>query len=157
MSIKNQTAAPPTTAPKPPTNGASGRPRRNAQRWRHHGRHQRRTSPHRRKKPALAPSWPSNAFLAGHPQGRRRRPHAPSKVIREIMKTVTIPSWPRSASALRRAEVLQALEVDFIDESEVLTPRRRKITSGSTIIACPSSCGARNLGEAVRRIAKAPP
>jgi len=55
------------------------------------------------------------------------------------MKTVTIPVMAKvRIGHFIEAEVLQALEVDFIDESEVLTPRTKRITCGSTIFACRS-------------------
>jgi len=58
-------------------------------------------------------------------------------VIREIMATVTIPVMAKvRIGRFAEAEVLPALEVDFIDESEVLTPSEKRITSGSRFIAC---------------------
>ena len=50
------------------------------------------------------------------------------------------------------AQILEALGVDFIDETEVLTPADEHSTSTSTRSRCPFVCGARNLGEALRRI-----
>jgi pyridoxal 5'-phosphate synthase pdxS subunit len=52
------------------------------------------------------------------------------------------------------AEVLQALEVDFIDESEVLTPADEEHHIDKRNFKVPFVCGARNLGEALRRIAE---
>jgi len=69
------------------------------------------------------------------------------KIIREIMKTVTIP-------VMAKVEVLQALEVDFIDESEVLTPADEENHIWKHEYRVPFVCGARNLGEALRRIAE---
>src|SRR5437660_7613454 len=55
---------------------------------------------------------------------------------------------------LAEAEVLQALEVDFIDESEVLTPADEENHIWKHDYRVPFVCGARNLGEALRRIAE---
>jgi pyridoxal 5'-phosphate synthase pdxS subunit len=75
------------------------------------------------------------------------------KVIREIMATVTIPVMAKvRIGHFAEAEVLQALEVDFIDESEVLTPADDENHIWKHDYRVPFVCGARNLGEAVRRI-----
>jgi pyridoxal 5'-phosphate synthase pdxS subunit len=75
------------------------------------------------------------------------------KVIREIMKTVTIPVMAKvRIGHFAEAEVLQALEVDFIDESEVLTPADEENHIWKYDFRVPFVCGARNLGEALRRI-----
>jgi pyridoxal 5'-phosphate synthase pdxS subunit len=75
------------------------------------------------------------------------------KVIREIMKTVTIPVMAKvRIGHFSEAEVLQALEVDFIDESEVLTPADEENHIWKHDYRVPFVCGARNLGEALRRI-----
>jgi pyridoxal 5'-phosphate synthase pdxS subunit len=77
------------------------------------------------------------------------------KVIREIMETVTIPVMAKvRIGHFAEAEVLQALEVDFIDESEVLTPADEENHIWKHDYRVPFVCGARNLGEAVRRIAE---
>jgi pyridoxal 5'-phosphate synthase pdxS subunit len=77
------------------------------------------------------------------------------KVIREIMKTVTIPVMAKvRIGHFMEAEVLQALEVDFIDESEVLTPADEENHVWKHAFRIPFVCGARNLGEALRRIAE---
>src|SRR6202790_360838 len=77
------------------------------------------------------------------------------KVIREIMKTVTIPVMAKvRIGHFSEAEVLQALEVDFIDESEVLTPADEENHIWKHDYRVPFVCGARNLGEALRRIAE---
>src|SRR5262249_51285880 len=77
------------------------------------------------------------------------------KVIREIMNTVTIPVMAKvRIGHFAEAEVLQALEVDFIDESEVLTPADEENHIWKHDYRVPFVCGARNLGEAVRRIAE---
>jgi pyridoxal 5'-phosphate synthase pdxS subunit len=75
------------------------------------------------------------------------------KVIREIMKTVTIPVMAKvRIGHFSEAEVLQALEVDFIDESEVLTPADEENHIWKHDYRVPFVCGARNLGEALRRV-----
>ena len=75
------------------------------------------------------------------------------KVIREIMKTVTIPVMAKvRIGHFAEADVLQALEVDFIDESEVLTPADEENHIWKHDYRVPFVCGARNLGEALRRI-----
>jgi pyridoxal 5'-phosphate synthase pdxS subunit len=77
------------------------------------------------------------------------------KVIREIMATVTIPVMAKvRIGHFSEAEVLQALEVDFIDESEVLTPADEENHVWKHHFRVPFVCGARNLGEALRRIAE---
>ena len=77
------------------------------------------------------------------------------KIIREIMKTVTIPVMAKvRIGHFAEAEVLQALEVDFIDESEVLTPADEENHVWKHDFRVPFVCGARNLGEALRRIAE---
>src|ERR1700688_4132691 len=77
------------------------------------------------------------------------------KVIREIMATVTIPVMAKvRIGHFAEADVLQALEVDFIDESEVLTPADEENHIWKPDYRVPFVCGARNLGEALRRIAE---
>jgi pyridoxal 5'-phosphate synthase pdxS subunit len=77
------------------------------------------------------------------------------KVIREIMETVTIPVMAKvRIGHFVEAEVLQALEVDFIDESEVLTPADEENHVWKHDFRVPFVCGARNLGEALRRVAE---
>src|SRR6202789_1089835 len=77
------------------------------------------------------------------------------KVIREIMKTVTIPVMAKvRIGHFAEAEVLQALEGAFIDESEVLTPADEENHVWKHDYRVPFVCGARNLGEALRRIAE---
>src|SRR6266566_2384122 len=77
------------------------------------------------------------------------------KVIREIMRTVAIPVMAKvRIGHFAEAEVLQAREVDFIDESEVLTPADEENHVWKHDYRVPFVCGARNLGEALRRIAE---
>jgi pyridoxal 5'-phosphate synthase pdxS subunit len=77
------------------------------------------------------------------------------KVIREIMATVTIPVMAKvRIGHFAEAEVLQALEVDFIDESEVLTPADTEYHIDKRAFCVPFVCGCRDLGEALRRVAE---
>jgi pyridoxal 5'-phosphate synthase pdxS subunit len=77
------------------------------------------------------------------------------KVIRQIMKAVTIPVMARvRIGHFAEADVLQELEVDFIDESEVLTPADEENHIWKHDYRVPFVCGARNLGEALRRVAE---
>ena len=80
---------------------------------------------------------------------------AMTKVIRDIMATVTIPVMAKvRIGHFVEAQVLEALEVDFIDESEVLTPADEENHIWKHAFRVPFVCGARNLGEALRRIAE---
>ena len=78
---------------------------------------------------------------------------ASPRIIREIMDTVSIPVMAKARIGhFAEAQVLQALEVDFIDESEVLTPADEAHHIDKWHFKAPFVCGARNLGEALRRI-----
>ena len=80
---------------------------------------------------------------------------APISKIREIMKTVSIPVMAKARIGhFTEARVLEALEVDYIDESEVLTPADEEHHIDKRSFRVPFVCGARNLGEALRRIAE---
>jgi len=75
--------------------------------------------------------------------------------IREIQETVTIPVMAKARIGhFAEAQVLQALEVDYIDESEVLTPADEANHINKWRYTVPFVCGATNLGEALRRIAE---
>ncbi len=77
------------------------------------------------------------------------------RVIREIMKTVSIPVMAKvRIGHFAEAQVLEALKVDFIDESEVLTPADEEHHVDKKSFKVPFVCGCRNLGEALRRIAE---
>jgi pyridoxal 5'-phosphate synthase pdxS subunit len=77
------------------------------------------------------------------------------RVIREIMQTVSIPVMAKARIGhFMEARVLEALEVDYIDESEVLTPADEEHHIDKRQFKVPFVCGARNLGEALRRIAE---
>ena len=78
----------------------------------------------------------------------------PAKV-REIQEAVTIPVMAKARIGLfTEAQVLQALEVDYIDESEVLTPADEANHINKWKFTVPFVCGATNLGEALRRISE---
>ena len=74
-------------------------------------------------------------------------------MIQEIQKTVSIPVMAKCRIGhFAEAQVLESLEVDFIDESEVLTPADNAFHVDKHNFKVPFVCGARNLGEALRRI-----
>ena len=74
-------------------------------------------------------------------------------VIEQIQKTVSIPVMAKCRIGhFVEAQILEALEVDYIDESEVLTPADEKNHIDKTKFKVPFVCGCRNLGEALRRI-----
>jgi len=75
------------------------------------------------------------------------------KMIKEIMKTVSIPVMAKvRIGHFVEAQILEALGVDYIDESEVLTPADDKYHVDKSKFKVPFVCGCRNLGEALRRI-----
>lgn len=77
------------------------------------------------------------------------------RVMREIMQTVSIPVMAKARIGhFMEARVLEALAVDYIDESEVLTPADEEHHINKRDFKVPFVCGARNLGEALRRIAE---
>jgi pyridoxal 5'-phosphate synthase pdxS subunit len=73
--------------------------------------------------------------------------------IREIMDTVTIPVMAKARIGhFVEAQILEALGVDFVDESEVLTPADEENHINKHAFKVPFVCGCRDLGEALRRI-----
>jgi pyridoxal 5'-phosphate synthase pdxS subunit len=77
------------------------------------------------------------------------------ELIRGIMDAVTIPVMAKvRIGHFAEAQVLQELGVDYIDESEVLTPADDKYHVDKNKFTTPFVCGARDLGEALRRIAE---
>ncbi|MDF3054919.1 MAG: pdxS [Gammaproteobacteria bacterium] len=77
------------------------------------------------------------------------------KMVSEIMAAVSIPVMAKARIGhFAEAQILQALEVDFIDESEVLTPADDEHHINKHNFRVPFVCGCRNLGEALRRIAE---
>jgi pyridoxal 5'-phosphate synthase pdxS subunit len=80
---------------------------------------------------------------------------ASPKKIREIMEAVSIPVMAKCRIGhFAEAQILQELGVDFVDESEVLTPADEAHHVDKHAFKVPFVCGARNLGEALRRIAE---
>ena len=78
---------------------------------------------------------------------------ADPKIIKEIMNTVTVPVMAKARIGhFVEAQVLEALGVDYIDESEVLTPADEKYHINKYNFKVPFVCGATDLGEALRRI-----
>lgn len=76
-----------------------------------------------------------------------------SKMIKEIQEAVSIPVMAKvRIGHFVEAQILEALEVDFIDESEVLTPADDKYHIIKSDFKVPFVCGATNIGEALRRI-----
>ena len=75
------------------------------------------------------------------------------ELITEIMKSVSIPVMAKvRIGHFVEAQILEALEVDFIDESEVLTPADEAHQINKHQFKTPFVCGCRDLGEALRRI-----
>ncbi len=75
------------------------------------------------------------------------------RMIKEIMKAVSIPVMAKARIGhIAEAQILEALGVDFIDESEVLTPADEEFHIYKHSFKVPFVCGCRNLGEALRRI-----
>ncbi len=75
--------------------------------------------------------------------------------IEEIQQAVTIPVMAKARIGhFVEAQILQSLGVDYVDESEVLTPADNEFHIDKWAFTVPFVCGARNLGEALRRIAE---
>ncbi|CAI8044782.1 Pyridoxal 5'-phosphate synthase subunit SNZERR [Geodia barretti] len=75
--------------------------------------------------------------------------------VKKIKDAVTIPVMAKCRIGhFVEAQILETLNVDFIDESEVLTPADEENHIDKTVFKIPFVCGARNLGEALRRIAE---
>ncbi len=80
---------------------------------------------------------------------------ASPRIIREIQEAVSIPVMAKCRIGhFAEAQLLEALEVDFIDESEVLTPADEENHVDKHAFRVPFVCGCRNLGEALRRISE---
>ena len=77
------------------------------------------------------------------------------KMIRGIQEAVSIPVMAKCRIGhIAEAQILQAIEIDYIDESEVLSPADNIYHIDKTQFDVPFVCGAKNLGEALRRIAE---
>jgi len=87
-------------------------------------------------------------------QGGVARMSDPS-MIAQIKQSVSIPVMAKARIGhFVEAQILEALRIDYIDESEVLTPADEECHIDKTKFMIPFVCGARNLGEALRRIAE---
>ena len=77
------------------------------------------------------------------------------KMIKEIQKAVSIPVMAKVRTGhFVEAQILEALDIDYIDESEVLSPADNRYHIDKTNFKTPFVCGAKNLGEALRRISE---
>ena len=77
------------------------------------------------------------------------------KMIKGIQEAVSIPVMAKCRIGhIAEARILEAIEIDYIDESEVLSPADDKYHIDKTQFSVPFVCGARDLGEALRRIAE---
>ena len=80
---------------------------------------------------------------------------ADPEMIKTIMETVTIPVMAKvRIGHIAEAQILEELGVDYIDESEVLTPADEQYHINKHLFKVPFVCGARDLGEALRRISE---
>jgi pyridoxal 5'-phosphate synthase pdxS subunit len=87
-------------------------------------------------------------------QGGVARMSDPAMIL-EIKKAVSIPVMAKARIGhFVEAQILESLKVDYIDESEVLTPADEESHIDKTKFSIPFVCGCRNLGEALRRIAE---
>jgi pyridoxal 5'-phosphate synthase pdxS subunit len=78
---------------------------------------------------------------------------SPPELVQEIIETVSIPVMAKCRIGhFAEAQILQAIGVDYIDESEVLTPADEDFHINKMDFTIPFVCGAKNLGEALRRI-----
>ena len=87
-------------------------------------------------------------------QGGVARMSDPAMIL-EIKKAVSIPVMAKARIGhFVEAQILESLKIDYIDESEVLTPADEECHIDKTKFSIPFVCGCRNLGEALRRIAE---
>ena len=129
-----------------------GRPRRDAEGRRDHGRHHARAGEDRRGGGRRAVMALERVPADIRKEGGVAR-MAQISVIEAIQRTVSIPVMAKvRIGHFVEAQVLDALGVDFIDESEVLTPADETYHVDKHGFRSPFVCGARNLGEALRRI-----
>lgn len=77
------------------------------------------------------------------------------QMIKEIQHAVSIPVMAKvRIGHFVEAQIIEALDIDYIDESEVLTPADPQLHIDKTQFQVPFVCGAKNLGEALRRISE---
>src|ERR1700753_3209809 len=82
-------------------------------------------------------------------------PMSPPELVEKIMESVSIPVMAKCRIGhFAEAQILEAIGVDYIDESEVLTPADEAHHVDKHAFKTPFVCGARNLGEALRRISE---
>ena len=74
------------------------------------------------------------------------------KIVEEVMNAVSFRLWLARIGHITEARVLESMGVDYIDESEVLTPADEEYHLRKDQFTVPFVCGCRNLGEAARRI-----
>ncbi|KAF2312560.1 hypothetical protein GH714_035068 [Hevea brasiliensis] len=121
-------------------------------RRRYHGRRQRRSSPHGRGSRRLRRHGLGARAADIRAHGGVARMSDP-QLIKEIKQSVTIPVMAKARIGhFVEAQILEAIGVDYIDESEVLTPADEENHINKHNFRIPFVCGCRNLGEALRRI-----
>jgi hypothetical protein len=129
-------------------------PGRDAQGRRHHGRRRPRAGQDRRGRRRRRRHGP-RAGAVRHPPRRRRGPHERPRDDRGHQGAVTIPVMAKARIGhFVEAQILEALGVDYVDESEVLTPADEAHHIDKWAFTVPFVCGATNLGEALRRISE---
>ena len=102
-----------------------------------------------------APSWRWNVSrqISGRPAACSRM--SDPKMIKGIQQAVSIPVMAKCRIGhFAEAQVLEAIEIDCVDESEVLSPADDRYHIDKTAFRVPFVCGAKDLGEALRRIAE---
>jgi len=128
------------------------RPRRDAQGRGHHGRHERRAGedrPGRRRRVRHG----ARARALRYPPGRRGSAHVAGEEDPGDPEGRDDPGDGEGADRhFVEAQILEALAVDYIDESEVLTPADEHFHIDKFAFRVPFVCGCRDLGEALRRI-----
>ena len=107
------------------------------------------------KQPVHAPSWHSSVSLPISVQPAAYRRMSDPKMIKGIQEAVSIPVMAKCRIGhFVEAQILEAVEIDYIDESEVLSPADDVYHIDKTQFKVPFVCGARDLGEALRRISE---
>ena len=97
----------------------------------------------------------ARAHSGRYSRGRWRLPHERPGMIKGIQEAVSIPVMAKvRIGHVAEARILQAIEIDYIDESEVLSPADDVYHIDKNQFDVPFVCGAKNLGEALRRIAE---
>ena len=143
------------TAPRPPAPTASSAAWPSSSRAASSWTSSPRSRPRSPRTPAPSPSWPWSGCPADiRAQGGIARMSDPD-MIEGIIGAVSIPVMAKARIGhFVEAQVLQALGVDYIDESEVLTPADEAHHIAKSEFTVPFVCGATDLGEALRRISE---